>query len=163
MGGIHSGQVRKHTNHNTKKTKWKPFDSLISQMNSKKNRQSQSKEGKTKLPSEREMLTCKCLYGYHLLKGAFWGGGCCIYLSSWLNEQESCTLKASKKKAENRENISDKMLGNEKESFVPFEVRDRVGILSTCISIDLFCTFLSDSKIVDKKCAASSCYKCKIF
>lgn len=34
-----------------------------------------------------EGLTCKCLYGYRLLTGAFWGGVCCcIYLHSCLYE-----------------------------------------------------------------------------
>lgn len=43
--------------------------------------------GKHRCPSH-SVLTCKCLYGYHLLTGAFWGEACCccVYLSPWLYE-----------------------------------------------------------------------------
>lgn len=40
--------------------------------------------GKHRCPS-RLVLTCKCLYGYRLLTGAFWEEACCccVYLSPW--------------------------------------------------------------------------------
>lgn len=41
----------------------------------------------TRMEGMFEGLTCKCLYGYRLLTGAFWGGVCCcIYLHSCLDE-----------------------------------------------------------------------------
>lgn len=57
------------------------------------------KWGKRHHCPSRSLLTCKCLYGYRLLTGAFWGEVCCccVYLSPWSYER-TCEARREKER-----------------------------------------------------------------